>query len=248
MIGLRELSRVVVSTFLVCFALDATLKVLFQSKSARWYLIHAVVNSAITIMVIPDMVLLLKDPINGLSGDYSDVPLAMTVGMHVFHCVSSFKTLSRVDWIHHLVSNMLVCCLCFPFKYGPLVNWATFFVCGFPGGLDYYLLFFAKIGYIESRTEKRFNRNLNMWVRAPGIVMFVPFAWTCYVYGKTEVPLYILAIQGILNVANGLYFADRVVANHAIVKWCDKHNIDKKNVEQVRKILLNMQKSQKKEI
>ena len=93
MIGLGELSRVVVSTFLVCFALDATLKVLFQSKSARWYLIHAVVNSAITIMVIPDMVLLLKDPINGLSGDYSDVPLAMTVGMHVFSLRIFFQNL-----------------------------------------------------------------------------------------------------------------------------------------------------------
>ena len=33
-----------------------------------------------------------------------------------------------------------------------------------------------------------------------------------------------------------------------LLNLCDKHNIDKKNVEQVRKILLNMQKSQKKEI
>ena len=63
---------------------------------------------------------------------------------------------------------------------------------------------------------------------------------------ETEVPLYICR-SSILNVANGLYLLIWL-QTRTIVKWCDKHNIDKKNVEQVRKILLNMQKSQKKEI
>ena len=242
MITLHELIKVITISFFTCCVLDFLfIAIIGENKTARWYLIHAIINTIVTFLVIPDMILLLKDPINGLNNEYSDVPLAMTVGMHLFHCISSYKTLSAIDWIHHLISNMLVCGLCFPFHYGPLVNWAAFFVCGFPGGIDYYLLFLSKMKIINSITEKKYNRILNIWIRAPGIIMFMPFAWTCYVYGKTNVPFYILVTQGILNVTNGLYFADRVVENHAVIDWCARHNIDKKNVEQVKKILAKME-------
>ena len=242
MIEIKELLTIIAVSFFACAVLDVVfiLVVKGANKTTRWYLIHAIVNTVVTYLVVPDMITLLKDPINGLNKVYSDMPLAITVGMHLFHCVSSYKTLALIDWVHHLISNMLVCGLCFPFEYGPLVNWGVFFVCGFPGGVDYYLLFLAKMGFIDRLAEKKYNRMLNMWIRAPGIICFIPFAWTCFVYGKSSVPIHILSIQAILNVANGLYFADRVTANHAVADWCDKHNIDKSNVEQVKKILAKL--------
>ena len=109
-----------------------------------------------------------------MSAPYSDVPLATTIGLHLFHCVSQYKSLTTVDWAHHLVSNMLVSFLCFPYDYGPLMQWGLLFICGLPGGIDYYLLTLVKLGTIAPSTEKRINRLLNTWIRAPGIVSCEP--------------------------------------------------------------------------
>lgn len=166
-------------------AVMATAKI--NSQEARYYLLHAVVNLVVVVLIMPDVVAFIKDPLAGLEGEYTDGPLAATVGLHLFHCISQAKKLQLVDWVHHLISNMLVCGLCFPFHYGPLMNWACLYVCGLPGGIDYFLLFLVKQGHMEKRTEKRLNRFLNMWIRLPGIVAFVPFAYCCYAAGRSNV-------------------------------------------------------------
>ena len=198
-----------------------------QSQEARYYALHALVNLIVVILIIPDIMRFLADPLAGLEGEYTDGPLAMTVGLHIFHCLSQAKKLTAVDWAHHLISNMLVSFLCFPFRYGPLTNWALFFVCGLPGGIDYLLLFLVKQQLLGKGQEKSINRVLNMWIRLPGIVAFVPFAYVCHVVGRTSVPGYLLVAQSLLNTFNAVYFADRVVANHA--SFVEKAKAEKAN-------------------
>ena len=188
-----------------------------------------------TVLVLPDMFTVLRDPVNSMAMPYSDVPLAITVGLHVFHCVSQYASLTVVDWAHHLISNMLVAGLCFPFVYGPLSNWGVFFVCGFPGGVDYYLLAFVKLGWLKSAQEKSANRFLNMWIRAPGICCWVALAYACWASGRTSMPDAVLAAQAFLNMCNAIYFADRVVANEAVTRWCAENGVDKKGAEQRRR-------------
>jgi hypothetical protein len=194
---------------------DLLLSAVVQSQEARYYALHALVNLVVVILIMPDIMRFLGDPLSGLEGAYTDGPLAATVGLHLFHCVSQAKKLTAVDWAHHLISNMLVSFLCFPFHYGPLMNWACLFVCGLPGGIDYLLLFLVKQQRLEKGQEKSINRLLNMWIRLPGIVSFVPFAYVCHMAGRTSVSGYLLVLQSLLNMFNGVYFADRVVANHA---------------------------------
>ena len=110
-----------------------------------------------TVACVPGIIAFLRDPVNSAVVPYSDAPLAITVGLHAYHCVSYWRTLTPLDWAHHIVSNMLVSGLAFPFRLGPVVNWVTFFVCGLPGGIDYYLLFLTKMGSIQRLTEKRIN-------------------------------------------------------------------------------------------
>lgn len=216
-------------SFVGCFAADVLLQSLISSKDARWYLIHALLNTVVTALLIPDCLEVLRDPLAGLDSPYTDGPLALTVGLHLFHCVSNFRSLTAIDWAHHLVSNMLVSGLCFPFVYGPLVNWACFFVCGLPGGIDYYLLFLVKIGRMEKLTEKKLNRMLNMWLRLPGIISFAPLAFVCWRVGRIQVPGALLVLQAILNAFNAIYFADRVVANCALsIERAKPPRVDKK--------------------
>ena len=89
------------------------------------------------------------------------------------------------------------------------------FVCGLPGGVDYALLFLVKLGKLSKAREKSINRFLNMWIRLPGILSFVPFAYCCYAVGRTSVGPGLLTLQAVLNSFNAIYFADRVVANAA---------------------------------
>ena len=199
--------------------LGALQPVLANNASARWYFVHAVTNGAICVLVAPDIVALFRAPLEGLTADYSaDFPLAVSVALHLYHCISQCGQLSAIDWAHHLGGNMLVCALAFPFRYGPLLSWGILFVCGLPGGLDYLCLFLVKCEYMAKITEKRINRRLNMWVRLPGIVTFLPLSYVCWSTGDCHVPGSILVIQSLLNLINGVYFADRVVSNSALAE------------------------------
>ena len=78
----------------------------------------------------------------------------------------------------------------------------------------------VKVGKMTKIQEKRINRQLNMWIRLPGIVTFLPLSYVCWAAGPaTYVPWPILCIQSLLNLLNGVYFADRVVANAAVVEF-----------------------------
>ena len=56
---------------------------------------------------------------------------------------------------------------------GPCVNFNFLFVCGIPGGLDYYMLVRVKEGTMKSLDEKSINTNLNVWCRCPFLVSTV---------------------------------------------------------------------------
>jgi|TARA_B110000208_G_C11656639_1_gene390042 hypothetical protein len=204
-------------------------------QNTRWYLTHAVTNAVIVILVVPDCLALLRDPAACLEApSNSDIPLAITVALHLFHCMSQIQTLTALDWAHHLAGNMLVCALAFPYHYGPLLSWGCLYVCGLPGGIDYLMLYLVKTNRMDKLTEKRWNRRLNMWIRCPGIVSFLPFAYTAMLESRTSVPFPILVAQGALNLINGVYFADRVSGNAAVAEYKaaeKQQRTKKKNIE-----------------
>jgi hypothetical protein len=150
-----------------CALANVLLVRIVPDAGARWYLLHALVNTVVTIMVVPDCLALLRSPLDALDAPYTDVPLALTVGLHLFHCLRDAHKLTLVDWAHHLVSNMLVCGLVFPFRYGPVVNWGCLFVCGLPGGIDYYLLYAVKEGWMT-------KLNVRLWMFSTPFLGFVP--------------------------------------------------------------------------
>ena len=165
-------------SLVACAVADSVLRFLGdRDKTRRWFVIHAVVNGLVTVTLFPDVVRVLRNPLISLdvSEDYDVGPMCFTLGLHVFHCLSSLRTLSALDWAHHIVSNFLNIFMAIYVFPGPLSNFVTFFMCGLPGGLDYVLLAAQKYGAIEKITEKRINCYLNMYFRSPGLTFSIAY-------------------------------------------------------------------------
>lgn len=62
-----------------------------QDATARYFGVHAVFNTVMVYYCFPDLMKMLMDPADCLNGEYSDVPTAWTVGLHLMHIVTSWK-------------------------------------------------------------------------------------------------------------------------------------------------------------
>ena len=184
-----------------------------MDRKTRFYIAHSFVNLIITILTFGDMVTTLRNPIESMSLPYSLVPTYLQMAFHLLHCIVDYNHMDIIDWLHHLLSSLTVGALNIIWTYGPLLNYGLFFATGFPGGIDYALLALVKLGYCDRMTEKKINRYLNMWIRMPGLLVWMGIGWTCYCDNRFEMPLVILLTQFLFIAGNSIYFADRVVLN-----------------------------------
>ena len=159
----------------------------------------------------------LFDPFEGLNGSRICLPLMTTISLHLFHILTCFNSLTIVDWMHHVISCLLVGIVGQIYVHGPIINYFLFFLCGLPGGIDYYLLTLNKYGLINRITEKKINVNLNMWIRLPGVLFGCN---TCYFYllynNNLKYNLYASLFIIFLNMYNCIYFATLVVKNYGL--------------------------------
>jgi hypothetical protein len=208
-----------------------------RDKKRRWYFIHAVVNTYITIMSFHDFLFVLFNPLKSLDGSHISSPLMTTISLHFFHIFTSYKSLTIVDWLHHIVSCIFVGLLGGFYVKGPLVNYYLFFLCGLPGGIDYYLLTLTKYNIIYRLTEKKINVELNMWIRLPGILFGCFTSYMCILYNNTlNYNIYLSILVIFLNMYNSIYFATLVVKNYGL----HLEKLTKKNlVKTIKKNLSN---------
>jgi hypothetical protein len=188
-----------------------------KNKKRRWYFLHAIINTIICIFTFFDFIKVLLDPLGGFDGSRISLPLMTTISLHLFHILTCFKNLSIVDWMHHLISCLFVGIIGEVYVHGPIINYFLFFLCGLPGGVDYYLLTFNKYGLIERIKEKKINVYLNMWIRVPGVLFGCN---TCYFYllynNRLKYNIYVSFLIIFLNLYNCIYFATLVVKNYGL--------------------------------
>ena len=110
----------------------------------------------------------------------------------------------------------IICSAGLLYDSGPIVNFIALFICGLPGGLDYIMLVFVKMGKIKPETEKVLNARINLWLRAPGLTASALFVYVAYLYGdgspcqrRPEIGL----VVGFVIYFNGQYYLNRVVGN-----------------------------------
>ena len=62
------------------------------------------------------------------------------------------------------------------YQWGAVRNLLSFFISGFPGGMDYFFLVLVKYNMISKLQQKKYCSNLNIYCRCPGIVISGAFS------------------------------------------------------------------------
>ena len=172
---------------------------------------HAVHNAVIVALTYQGVWTTLLSPIHSMDGEASALPCIVQLAFHLLHCVVECRTLTREDWAHHVLSSIAVGVLTIAYRYGPLLHYGLFFATGLPGGVNYAALVLVQRGTLSRTAQKRINRAMHGWVRLPGIMTWLAFAWTCRRAGAfNDIPLLVVVAQFVLVGGNAVYYADAV--------------------------------------
>jgi hypothetical protein len=193
--------------------------------SGRWFALHAVANFTIMVVTFSDLANTAMEPQWAVYRPTSAPPIDWTNAallgcIHLYHMV--FFKCNAADWFHHLVFvpfNQLA--FFWPHLYwgtygrwGSAINMQQFFVCGLPGGLDYLMLALVKEGKMDRFRHKLWQAKINVWMRAPGLIMSVTLVLfeTLRVWETAPLSGKIIAISDFLLIGfNGLYYMEAVV-------------------------------------
>jgi hypothetical protein len=212
--------------------------VLYASRfKARYFVCHTIINALITLLVLQDSWWLLSDPLGALEHkSCSNVPLGLVFAIHFYHMIGAFVPkkyggfkLYYVDWLHHILMVVLGCPAIMFAAMGPTVNFNFLFVCGIPGGLDYFMLVRVKEGLMKPLEEKRINTLMNVWCRCPFLVSTVVL--TFIQLHMHQPPWHIVCLRVfccMINWWNGLYFMERVVSNYYVTHYKLKEALKQK--------------------
>ena len=204
-----------VAFFILCLTLQFPLYALDLNEKSIWYFLHFLCNSIVVIYSLKDINTCFVYPLESFQLDsFDSTALGCTVGLHAYHIVTTWKTLTLIDWLHHIISNLFMTIIGVYFFKIPVWNCGNFFVCGLPGGIDYLLLFMVKINMVQKKTEKHVNMYLNNWVRLPGILYCVSLIHIVYLMNLIKINPIILILSQFLSVLNAIYFAQRVTLNY----------------------------------
>lgn len=203
--------------------LDVTMA---RFTKARYFFLHVVANLMISILCLPDVYYVLTDPLSALASHHTiHWPTAIVFSVHIYH-VLFFKNLQWIDWLHHILMVAVGAPLLITGEVGPLMNFNNFWMCGVPGGIDYFMLLCVKQGWMSPLTEKKHNTTINVWMRAPflvctGTLVFVQG----FVQAVSTVPSYVKLTRYFLMFLacwNALFFMERVVGNYHVCSYKEK--------------------------
>ena len=164
--------------FLFNISLLSVLHYTIPASRSKWVSIHCIVNAVVTWLTFGDMWSYIVDPLSPRDSD-NCFPLILVLLLHVYHILC--YPCVFMDYVHHIVMCSLISVpLLASSKVIALSNTALFFVCGLPGGIDYYNMYRVDQGQLPSLLEKKFNSWLNIYLRAPGILYTAYLVWIHY--------------------------------------------------------------------
>jgi len=203
------------------FSLTAHFPLMYNvgfDKNTIWYFLHVICNTLVIYLTYEDLYICFTDTTESYNTAlFHSSALGCTFGLHLYHIIISYKTLTVVDWLHHLISNALMVLTVVYYINIPVCNCGIFFMCGLPGGIDYLLLFLTKLKKINRNTEKYYNVYLNNWLRSPGILYCALLLHLGYINRQLDASMFVIYMSIFTIVFNAIYFAERVTINYGRV-------------------------------
>lgn len=220
------MSRVAVGG-LYCLGIDACLTRCVRSQGpqfdkVRWFTVHALANWSNAILTFPAVLSLLRDPLNALLVDAGDEllsvsskwPMSITMALHLYH-IACFR-LTVDDWFHHTLFLPTIGLTGVVYHWGCFGNWLCFFMCGFPGAVDYTLLALHKSELCLNWNQKRTSANMNVWCRMPGVTTSIGVAYVLWCSGRYACPAWAFWMQMALLSFNVLYYTKSSVISYVL--------------------------------
>jgi hypothetical protein len=161
-----------------CYLLDKIAIILYKllknsefvPQNIRWFFIHFFINLYVSIAGFNDLYFCISNIQNCAISEWINGfnVFGMAISLHIYHILAF--SLTQLDWLHHISSVIIsspVLLLC---SRNPNAVMALWFMSGFPGCIDYLLLWMVKMGYISSYIEKNIYAFITTWIRAPGCI------------------------------------------------------------------------------
>ena len=166
----------------------------------RYFILHILVNVYVcweTFDFVVDT--LLSTPLA-----QEDVKRAIycALGLHLYHCL--FYSLSRADYIHHVVFIPTIGIPAIFYEWHNFGNVLLFFICGIPGAIIYSCIVYKHLVDPSFRHEPLISAVVNAFVRLPGIIMAVAQLWRHR--NTVDAPLLAIGTQLLLGPANAFYY------------------------------------------
>ena len=197
-----------------------------------YYLIHSINNAIVVYYSYPAVEYSIKN-INTLL-EYNTTPVStiLTGALHAYHIIEYKDRLIYYDYLHHGTMCFIALPLGIYVNFGPMLDFALFFLSGLPGAIDYMLLFLARNNFIKKITEKKINNSINLWIRCPGCISQATLSLVICLGHQYNVSYFdksLIFITMLLVFWNGIYFMKLVVADYAIQEHLLKQEKNQSN-------------------
>jgi hypothetical protein len=183
-----------------------------------YYAVHVLHNAAIVALTAADVADSMTDFPAAALRSLNWPAIWLCYALHLYHLLLYWRSFRFDDWLHHALMIGVALPLGCIIGGGTLVGFSLFFTTGLPGGISYMALWLERNGCLRRATEKRINRAVNVWLRAPGCVAHAVLTAT-YMLTYMDTLSDTQLVGGLLTAAltgwNGLYFMEQAVAAHA---------------------------------
>ena len=206
-------------------------RILNKYYKGNYYLLHGISNIFITMASINDLKNSYLNLDNFINYPTNYYPAILTLSLHSYHIINYFNKLLFDDWLHHILMCGVALPIGIKMNSGFLLNHSLFFLTGLPGGINYINMFLTRNNIMNRLKQKKINKELNIWIRAPGCISHSVLTFIAYNSNRDEFKDYnkfFVWATIILTFWNGIYFMEQVVSNYAIEDYKNKESKKKK--------------------
>jgi len=182
-----------------------------------WFFLHFIGNMLVVICSIPYIYMFLSNlPYHLQYPVYQYDTTIIAVAIHIYHIL--FFNLNYDDIFHHFYFVFIGLIIQYLHNLGYLLALYHFFVTGFPGGIDYLILFLVDIGIYTKQKRLRIASFLNIWIRSPGILFSFAFCIVIFSYNQLNfINCLYLLIDSFVCYYNAQLYLKLIVEKNAIV-------------------------------